>query len=233
MFKREHHRRIEKVLQSLNVRLFRENDCYFGGGTAIALLLGEYRESVDVDFLTSSLEGYRAIRAATTYDTLGDLLTNPLDEIRMRKDRDKITALVKVDGEPVKVECFIEARMELDQPREEICGYSVLTREDLYAEKLLAISDRGTDTSVMSRDIVDLAMMVDAWGALPEISLNKAYRAYGEDSILRGLESALRVFDRIEHRKKSLRDLQFTISAMPQLDNGIAAIRQFTSEQLV
>ncbi|MEH0072719.1 nucleotidyl transferase AbiEii/AbiGii toxin family protein [Pannonibacter sp. Pt2-lr] len=36
----------------------------FGGGTAIVLQLDEYRESVDIDFLCASQEGYRLIRQA-------------------------------------------------------------------------------------------------------------------------------------------------------------------------
>jgi hypothetical protein len=33
------------VLQSLNAELLRTHRCYFGGGTAIVLRHGEYRES--------------------------------------------------------------------------------------------------------------------------------------------------------------------------------------------
>ena len=54
MFKRPHHRRIETLLRSLNSDVLREAQCFFGGGTAIVLLLDEYRESVDVDFLCLS-----------------------------------------------------------------------------------------------------------------------------------------------------------------------------------
>ena len=233
MYKREHHQRIAKILDSLNVGLFRENHCYFGGGTAIALLLGEYRESVDIDFLVSNLEGYRAMRAATGYERLGDLLSKPLNELRdLRKNRDKITAVVEMDGEPVKIECFIEARIELDPPTEQIHGFGVLTRHDLYAEKLLAISDRGLDASVMSRDIIDLAMMVANWGPIPQIALDKAYRAYGEPSIVRGLEVALKLFEKPDHRRKCLHALQVHNNVLPQLDDGIAQIREFISEKI-
>lgn len=63
MFERPHHQRIHEVLLALDAPLLREHRCYFGGGTAIALTLGEYRESVDMDFLVSDLDGYRALRA--------------------------------------------------------------------------------------------------------------------------------------------------------------------------
>ena len=50
MFERPHHQRIAQVLCALNAPLLRESNCLFGGGTAIALRFGEYRESVDIDF---------------------------------------------------------------------------------------------------------------------------------------------------------------------------------------
>lgn len=40
--------------------------CLFGGGTAMALRYGEYRESVDIGFMVSHLAGYRALRQALT-----------------------------------------------------------------------------------------------------------------------------------------------------------------------
>jgi hypothetical protein len=36
-FERPHHQRISKVLQALNGPLLKEHECYFAGGTAIAL----------------------------------------------------------------------------------------------------------------------------------------------------------------------------------------------------
>ena len=54
-FERPHHQRIAQVLCALNAPLLRDNHCLFGGGTAIALRYGEYRESVDIDFLVSDL----------------------------------------------------------------------------------------------------------------------------------------------------------------------------------
>ena len=50
MFERPHHQRIAQVLRALDGSLLRENNCLFGGGTAIALRYGEYRESVDIVF---------------------------------------------------------------------------------------------------------------------------------------------------------------------------------------
>lgn len=66
MFEREHHQRIAKVLTALNPTVLTENACYFGGGTAMALRYGEYRESVDIDFLVSDAVGYRNLRQLLT-----------------------------------------------------------------------------------------------------------------------------------------------------------------------
>lgn len=60
-FARPHHQRIASVLACLDAELLRGHRCYFGGETAIALQQGEFRESVDIDFLISDLESYRAL----------------------------------------------------------------------------------------------------------------------------------------------------------------------------
>ena len=51
--RRPWHRLVWRVLESLNGNLLASTACYFGGGTRIALELGEFRESVDIDFLCS------------------------------------------------------------------------------------------------------------------------------------------------------------------------------------
>lgn len=62
MFERPHHNRIAQVRHALNAPLLRESNCLFGGGTVIALRHGEYRESVDIDFLVSDIGSYRGLR---------------------------------------------------------------------------------------------------------------------------------------------------------------------------
>jgi hypothetical protein len=66
LFEREHHQRIARVLEALDADVLRARQCLFGGGTAIALRHGEYRESVDIDFIVSELDGYRQLRQALT-----------------------------------------------------------------------------------------------------------------------------------------------------------------------
>src|SRR5688500_1513296 len=66
LFERPHHRRVAHALQALDGPRLREWGCLFGGGTAIALRFGEYRESVDIDFLVSDLGVYRELRQVLT-----------------------------------------------------------------------------------------------------------------------------------------------------------------------
>lgn len=53
MFERPHHQSVAQVLYALDGPLLRENACLFGGRTLIALRYGEYRESVDIDFMVA------------------------------------------------------------------------------------------------------------------------------------------------------------------------------------
>ena len=62
MFRKDRHRKIAGLLAQLNAGLLKDCECWFAGGTAIAMLLGEYRHSDDVDFLCSSSNGYRRLR---------------------------------------------------------------------------------------------------------------------------------------------------------------------------
>ena len=66
MFDRPHQRRIATVLEALDADGLSASACLFGGGTAISLRHGEYRESLDIDFLVSSIDGYRQLRQQLT-----------------------------------------------------------------------------------------------------------------------------------------------------------------------
>ena len=66
MFERPHHQRIAHVLHALDGAALRQYGCLFGGGTCIALCHGEYRESIDIDFLVSNPAGYRELRQRLT-----------------------------------------------------------------------------------------------------------------------------------------------------------------------
>jgi predicted nucleotidyltransferase component of viral defense system len=180
MFNRPHHQRIAKVLETFNCALLQEAECYFAGGTAIVLSLNEYRESVDIDFLCASNQGYRLLRNTVTSD-LNTLLNTPVKHLReVRADRYGIRTVLEMDGIAIRVELVSEARITINGQVNPAFGVPTLSQEDMFAEKLLANADRGLDKSTMSRDIIDLAMMVAGWGDIPTPALAKVFGAYGE-----------------------------------------------------
>lgn len=94
-----------------------------------------------------------------------------------------IRAVLEIENTPIKIEFVREDRIELSGYYDEILGVPILAKADMYAEKLLANADRGMDRFVKSRDIIDLAMMIDCWGEIPKEALAKVYEAYGDHVI--------------------------------------------------
>lgn len=161
----------------------------------MALRYGEYRESVDIDFLVSDVAGYRSLR---------QLLTGPggvqaicqqsavLNQVReVRADQYGLRTLLEVGGADIKFEIVLEGRIKLEAPGKDdrICGVATLTPLDMATSKLLANSDRWADDSVFSRDLIDLAMMQPK-GKLLAQAVAKAKQAYG-DSIEADLGKAI------------------------------------------
>lgn len=180
MFERDHHNRIQTLLSALDTDFLAQNKCFFGGGTAIVLALNEYRESVDIDFLCASQEGYRELRNTIHDSSLGAIFSRPVELARdVRADRYGIRTFLRVDGVPVKFEIVSEGRIEIAGEMNPVTGVPTLTRADMYAEKLLANADRYRDKAVASRDIIDLAMMVGHWGEVPAAAWDKVRQAYG------------------------------------------------------
>lgn len=197
MFEREHHRRIATILEALDADLLLAHACLFGGGTAIALRHGEYRESVDIDFLTSNLGGYRTLRQRLTgpdgINAIAHART-PLEQVRdMRADQYGVRTLLKVDGVAIKFEIILEARIALAAPGpdDRVCGVATLTPLDMATSKLLANADRWADDSVLCRDLIDLAMMQPTKKLL-KLAIAQAKLAYGdsvESTLLKAIEA--------------------------------------------
>jgi len=222
-FERPHHQRIAHVLSALDGTILRQHGCLFGGGTCIAMRYGEYRESVDIDFLVSDAAGYRELRQLLTTPAGLAPITHahamPLVMLReIRADQYGIRTMVQMDGQAIKLEIVREARITLELPQpndtdnDTICGVSTLTRLDLATSKLLANSDRQADDGVFSRDVIDLAMM-----GLPLPTLRaaraKAEQAYGA-SVARDLAKAI---DRLQNRPGWLeRCMQVMAMQMPK-----------------
>jgi hypothetical protein len=199
-FERPHHQRIARVLESLDGPLLRLHRCLFAGGTVIALRYGEYRESVDVDFLVSDIAHYRELRTALTGAAGLGAITKPgsppLEQAaETRADQYGVRTRVAVDGEAIKLEIVYEARMALQEPGagDSVCGVPSLTPLDMATSKLLANSDRWPDDGVFSRDLIDLAMMQPPLALLRK-AVAKAEGAYGS-AVLRDLARAIERMD--------------------------------------
>lgn len=129
MYRRPHHQRVLKVLQTLNGQLLERHQCYFGGGTAIVLLLDEYRESVDIDMMCGSAIGYRGIRDIAYDRWLAGFFLKPPKPIReLRADRYGIRTFIEVDDIPVKFEIVHEDRISLTGERHPLWDIPVLSR---------------------------------------------------------------------------------------------------------
>lgn len=202
-FKRPHHQRIAAVLEALDGALLKQRRCLFGGGTAIALRYGEYRESVDIDFVVSAREAYRDLRQLVTGEAgiralFRDGGPGWLETAPVRADQYGIRTQLRVAGAPIKFEIIVEGRIALDAPsrRDALCGIATLAPLDLATTKLLANTDRWNDDGSFNRDIIDLAMMRPTQALLAK-AVGKAAEAYG-DAVRRDLD---KTFLRLQTRE--------------------------------
>lgn len=185
MFERQHHQRIAYALRALNDPLLRENKYLFTGGTVIALRYGEYRESVDINFLVSDISCYRNLRQLLTTGGIAAILSEdaePLIQQReIRADQYGIRTILTVADQAIKFEIVLEGRIELSASgsKDEVCGVAALTPLDMAVSKLLANSDRWADEGVFNRDVIDLAMMTPSLALLRQ-AVAKAETAYGQ-----------------------------------------------------
>lgn len=221
MFRLQRHNDILHVLRVLDSGLLQRAECYFGGGTAIVMQLDEYRESVDIDFLCASQSGYRMLRQAVWGMGTKGLLRESagVSELReMRADQYGIRTIIQFRDTKIKFEIVREARIELRGVVDERFGIPLLAREDMYAEKLLANADRWADRAVMSRDIIDLSMMIARWGDIPSAAWAKAKEAYG-DTVEAAYQKAVDVIRNPEW----LRACMEKMSMDPELEAEILA----------
>lgn len=231
MFERPNHRLIARVLSALNADLLREANCLFGGGTAMALRFGEYRESGDMDFLVSNLESYRLLRQRLTGDEGFAGLLRPDGELfrlarEIRADQYGIRNALLLDESLIKFEIVLEARIQIEAAtgKDKVCGISTLTLLDMATSKLLANADSWSDDGVFSRDVIDLAMMSPTLPLLRK-AVQKAQGAYGP-AVTRDLERAI---DRLQHRQDWLEHCMQVIGmALPKavLWSKIRALRR-------
>ncbi|GAA2884390.1 hypothetical protein GGQ99_005122 [Aminobacter niigataensis] len=182
LFQRNEHNTIVGVLASMNQDLLVTNKCWFGGGTAIVLKHGEYRKSLDLDFLCADGAGYRELRNAFFEQGIHALFTSRTRSLRdVQADGYGIRVFIEHEGLPIKFEIVREVRIELDGAVDPLLQVPTLSPSDMFAEKLLANADRCYDRAVAYRDAIDLGRLVEAYGHIPDTAVAKAEKAYGRD----------------------------------------------------
>jgi hypothetical protein len=194
MFEREFHQKILAVLSQLKADFLLECGAYFGDGTLVSLNNGEYRLSKDIDFLCSTGHGYRLLRqkiAENQYNALFDTQNNLDLPGKIKADQYGVRFAIRVDETLIKFEIIMERRIELGEP--DYPSWSpvpCLNEVDIFAEKLLANADRWNDSSVESRDLIDLAMQ-RLKSPIPKESIEKGESAY---PVIEPLKKAISAF---------------------------------------
>ncbi|MBV1790680.1 nucleotidyl transferase AbiEii/AbiGii toxin family protein [Marinobacterium sp. D7] len=227
---RSHHAAIWSVLSRLNPDFLAQNRILFGGGTRIALELDEYRESVDVDLFCVGKKSYKAARGEVTNSSFGRLFKPDANIERhanrdIRADRDAIRAFIDPYGDGLNVIKFeiisFDEGVITADTRTDLFPVPFISRTACYATKLLANADRWNNGV---KDIIDICMMVDRWGAIPEEAWRLADDEYGEKVVVRGLEGALnRLRDEAGETIKTLTDsLKIESAVASRLVNVVA-----------
>ncbi len=157
------HQKILQILSHLRADFFNECRAYFGGGTMLALKYGEYRLSQDIDFLCSDRVGYRQLRSAIfdrSYAALFESSQGIHFPREIQANQYGVRFPISIDDATIRFEIVSEGRIDLGEAdRFDWCPTACLNRVDSAAEKLLANSDRWLDRSILSRDLIDLAMI--------------------------------------------------------------------------
>lgn len=183
MFNLPLHNQILKVLQSLKREFFEQCHAYFAGGTLLTLSHGEYRLSRDIDFLCTYGADFSRLRRAIYDEGIRALFNFPLvEEVQLphplKTDRDGVRTAIVVSKTILKFEIVAEGRIAFDPPSYPSWSPVLcLSLVDQVAEKLLANGDRWADTSIDSRDLVDLAML-KLKTKFPQAAIDKAEAAY-------------------------------------------------------
>ncbi|TJV07334.1 MAG: nucleotidyl transferase AbiEii/AbiGii toxin family protein [Mesorhizobium sp.] len=181
-FTRPEHRIIGEALASIDRNFLFASQCWFAGGTAIVLKLGEYRRSLDVDFLCADATGYRDLRTLAVERGVRAFFPDPVEAVRdFQIDQYGLRTVVRLKGQQFKFEIVREARIPLQGHFDPDLNVPALVSTDMFAEKLLANADRCQDRSVAYRDAFDLGMLINAYGEIPGDAVDKAQTAYGAD----------------------------------------------------
>lgn len=222
MFDHTYHNLINSILISLDESLFLDTGAYFGGGTLISLLHGEYRWSKDIDFICPVGPGYKKLRSLVFESShRPEIFFKTPEQFQFPRDlmatQYGIRFLVVADNTPIKFEIVAEARIKLNEPEFHFWNQlPCLCFDDQCTEKLLANSDRWIDSSIASRDLIDLAMLRN----ISPFSTNAIEKAEQAQPTVEPLKRAITHFqNKPEHRKKCYEALE--IKAPSKVIDGL------------
>lgn len=225
MAERPENQRVLALLEHVDSVLFREAQCWFGGGSAVSLRCAEFRVSRDVDFLCASREGYRLLRRRVFDKGAPGLFARDVVVAReARADRYGIRLAITIDGQPLKFEIVSEGRIDLGGIDDPALPVGRLSDADLVAEKLLANDDRHLDDASLWRDALDLLALEHTLGALPAEAWGKARDAYGPSIEVAWQRALKRLRDRPDLLGRSLDLLDVLPAARAVFESRLAAL---------
>lgn len=224
-FVRPVHQNVIAVLGGLDRVALERTGCFFGGGTRIVLELGEYRESQDIDFLCADGVGYRALRESISESSLGLIARKSTKLAReVRADQYGVRTRIGDGASALKFEIVRESRIPLASAAIEGIPVPCLDRVSCFAEKFLANADRGLDRSTHSRDLIDLAFMLESWPGDAAEGYRMACGAYGK-SVPRLVTQAQALFAESRYRSSCVNALAITETT--KLARGLKKLGKF------
>lgn len=111
-------------------------------------------------------------------------------------DRYGVRTFIKTEQALIKLEfvAFDNSQLSAEPPTDtNLFPIPYLDRTSCFMTKLLANADRAGVKPY--KDILDLVVMVNRWGAIPEKAFLAAYSHYGEKVVMSGLRKALNQLD--------------------------------------
>jgi hypothetical protein len=217
MLNAQYHRCLRALIDSLNAPFLAANDCFLSGATPIVLSLGEYRLADGLSLTCFTQDGYRHVREAVSQASLGPIFGQTIELAGpVRADRFGVRAYVMVESTPIHFELLKEGRFGRANLAGSLGAVPTLSRSDLFVERLLANADQYGSSTTINVPVVDLAMMVADWGAIPEEAWERAQRAYGP-SVTQAYAAAVMMLRDADKRSRCVRDTSLEPAAVRTL----------------
>ena len=224
-YRHPHHNVIAGILERMrNKEFLIRHGVFFGGGTAISLLHGEYRLSLDIDFLVDA-EGAVAVRNKIYTEGFNSFFPDCVDTPNM--DRYLIRGYVQ----DVKVEFLLGSLTPISgKPLEQFFDIPTLDITSFMAQKLMANAGRGMmDPSALCKDIIDLGILAKHdMDSFPQ-ALADAEAACGT-TIREGFTSVFMRLLEPERRKHVFEELKMSPEKEKDVFAGLAAIERYLAD---